>query len=90
MSSLQAIVAWPVAKLLETILGPHHGIIYRRGELKELINMHSSISPHGGDLKHDTVNIIGRSHPSASYRTHTHPVTQATHSTCKKRLSKTP
>ena len=22
--------------------------------------MHSSISPHGGDLKHDTVAIIGR------------------------------
>ena len=56
---LQYIVAWPVAKLLETILGPHHGIIYRRGELKELINMHSSVSPHGGDLKHDTVTIIG-------------------------------
>ncbi|KAF8582387.1 DUF21-domain-containing protein [Ramaria rubella] len=44
---------------LTTILGPHHGIIYRRGELKELINMHSSVSPHGGDLKHDTVTIIG-------------------------------
>ncbi|KAF8493569.1 hypothetical protein JB92DRAFT_2998552 [Gautieria morchelliformis] len=53
------IVAWPVSKLLETVLGPHHGIIYRRGELKELINMHSSVSPHGGDLKHDTVAIIG-------------------------------
>ena len=28
-------------------------------ELKELIAMHSSLSPHGGDLKNDTVNIIG-------------------------------
>ncbi|KZV90796.1 DUF21-domain-containing protein [Exidia glandulosa HHB12029] len=52
-------LAWPVAKLLELILGPHHGIIYRRGELKELIAMHSSVSPHGGDLKADTVTIIG-------------------------------
>ncbi|KIO01997.1 hypothetical protein M404DRAFT_1002752 [Pisolithus tinctorius Marx 270] len=56
---LLGIVAWPVAKLLEFILGPHHGIIYRRAELKELIAMHSSISSLGGDLKTDTVAIIG-------------------------------
>ncbi|TDL17072.1 DUF21-domain-containing protein [Rickenella mellea] len=53
------IIAWPVAKLLEWTLGPHHGIIYRRAELKELIAMHSQISPHGGDLRTDTVTIIG-------------------------------
>ncbi|KDQ58002.1 hypothetical protein JAAARDRAFT_57799 [Jaapia argillacea MUCL 33604] len=53
------IVAWPVAKLLEWILGPHHGIIYRRAELKELIAMHSTNGVHGGDLKMDTVTIIG-------------------------------
>ncbi|KAG6373622.1 hypothetical protein JVT61DRAFT_6283 [Boletus reticuloceps] len=56
---LLGVVAWPVAKLLEFALGPHHGIIYRRAELKELIAMHSSMSPHGGDLKSDTVTIIG-------------------------------
>ncbi|KAF9039353.1 hypothetical protein BJ165DRAFT_1497695 [Panaeolus papilionaceus] len=53
------IISWPVAKLLEFVLGPHHGIIYRRAELKELIAMHSSNATHGGDLKADTVNIIG-------------------------------
>ncbi|KAJ4498585.1 hypothetical protein C8R41DRAFT_817128, partial [Lentinula lateritia] len=53
------IVAWPVAKLLDWILGSNHGIIYRRVELKELIAMHSSTSVHGGDLKTDTVAIIG-------------------------------
>jgi hypothetical protein len=26
----QGIIAWPIAKILEFILGPHHGIIYRR------------------------------------------------------------
>ena len=56
---LQGIVAWPVAKLLEFVLGPHHGIIYRRAELKELIAMHSSVGEYGGDLKTDTVTIIG-------------------------------
>ena len=30
MALPQGIFAWPVAKLLEYILGPHHGIIYRR------------------------------------------------------------
>ncbi|KAJ7078866.1 hypothetical protein B0H15DRAFT_1000258 [Mycena belliarum] len=53
------IVSWPVAKLLEFTLGSHHGIIYRRAELKELIAMHSSTQRHGGDLKMDTVTIIG-------------------------------
>lgn len=52
-------MAWPVAKLLEFVLGPHHGIIYRRAELKELIAMHSSVGEYGGDLKTDTVTIIG-------------------------------
>ncbi|KIJ67290.1 hypothetical protein HYDPIDRAFT_173888 [Hydnomerulius pinastri MD-312] len=56
---LMGIVAWPVAKLLEFVLGAHHGIIYRRAELKELIAMHSSMSSLGGDLKTDTVTIIG-------------------------------
>jgi len=53
------LIAWPVAKLLEWILGPHHGIIYRRTELKELIAMHSNMGHYGGDLKNDTVTIIG-------------------------------
>ncbi|KAJ7292632.1 hypothetical protein C8J57DRAFT_1266576 [Mycena rebaudengoi] len=53
------IIAWPVAKLLEFVLGSNHGIIYRRAELKELIAMHSSHATHGGDLRTDTVTIIG-------------------------------
>ncbi|KAG2113594.1 uncharacterized protein F5147DRAFT_681870 [Suillus discolor] len=56
---LLGVLAWPVAKLLELVLGPHHGIMYRRGELKELIALHSSMSSLGGDLKSDTVTIIG-------------------------------
>lgn len=55
----KGVISWPVAKLLEFVLGPHHGIIYRRAELKELIAMHSSHGAHGGDLKIDTVTIIG-------------------------------
>ncbi|KAH8984594.1 DUF21-domain-containing protein [Lactarius akahatsu] len=53
------IIAWPVAKILEFTLGPHHGIIYRRAELKELIALHSLVGEYGGDLRSDTVTIIG-------------------------------
>ncbi|KAF8966793.1 hypothetical protein BDZ97DRAFT_1806478 [Flammula alnicola] len=56
---VMGVIAWPVAKLLEFVLGSHHGIIYRRAELKELIAMHSTQATHGGDLKTDTVTIIG-------------------------------
>ncbi|THU82607.1 DUF21-domain-containing protein [Dendrothele bispora CBS 962.96] len=51
-------ISWPVAKILEFVLGPHHGIIYRRAELKELIALHSDLGTHGGDLKKDTVTIV--------------------------------
>ncbi|WWC92621.1 uncharacterized protein L201_007580 [Kwoniella dendrophila CBS 6074] len=50
-------VAWPVAKLLEYILGAHHGIIYRRSELRELIKMHAAGGEGGGDLDFDTVQM---------------------------------
>ncbi|RPD63797.1 DUF21-domain-containing protein [Lentinus tigrinus ALCF2SS1-6] len=53
------IVSWPVAKLMEFILGPHHGIMYRRAELKELIALHSTAGELGGDLQRDTITIIG-------------------------------
>ncbi|KIK57002.1 hypothetical protein GYMLUDRAFT_247276 [Collybiopsis luxurians FD-317 M1] len=56
--SLHGIFSWPVAELLDWILGENHGIIYRRVELRELIAMHSSASAHGGDLKTDPVAII--------------------------------
>ncbi|KAJ7690635.1 hypothetical protein B0H17DRAFT_935869 [Mycena rosella] len=66
------VVSWPVAKLLEFTLGSHHGtkqvilllsyssrLLTDAAELKELIAMHSNAQHHGGDLKIDTVTIIG-------------------------------
>ena len=50
-------IAWPVAKLLEYVLGAHHGIIYRRSELRELIKMHAAGAEGGGDLDRDTVTM---------------------------------
>ncbi|CAG8563773.1 648_t:CDS:2 [Acaulospora colombiana] len=52
------IVGYPIAKLLDLILGRDHGIIYRRAELKELIMYHGTSTEHGGDLVTDSVKII--------------------------------
>ena len=48
-----------MSKLLEYLLGAHSGVVYRRAELKELINMHGDTAEHGGDLKKDTITIVG-------------------------------
>lgn len=50
-------LAWPVAKLLEYMLGAHQGVVYRRAELRELIKIHASGAGGGGDLDEDTVTI---------------------------------
>ena len=52
-------VAWPVSRILHLALGPHHGTVYRRSELKELVTMHAASGGRGGDLKGDTVMIVG-------------------------------
>lgn len=40
-------------------LSVYLSFLNEKTELKELIAMHSTHATHGGDLKHDTVNIIG-------------------------------
>ncbi|RHZ83051.1 hypothetical protein Glove_99g133 [Diversispora epigaea] len=52
------VVSYPMAKLLDLILGENHGIIYRRAELKELIMYHETSTERGGDLVKDSVTII--------------------------------
>jgi hypothetical protein len=36
-----------------------HSCIHNSAELKELIALHSSVGEYGGDLRSDTVTIIG-------------------------------
>ncbi|KAJ3064300.1 hypothetical protein HDU98_012277, partial [Podochytrium sp. JEL0797] len=50
------IIAYPIAKLLDYILGHKDGVIYRRAELKELIAMHDE--DHQGPLNHEEVSIL--------------------------------
>ncbi|KAJ1565151.1 hypothetical protein HK096_004309, partial [Nowakowskiella sp. JEL0078] len=46
------VVAFPIAKLLDWFLGPNHGLMYRRAELKELVAMHSE-DKHGPLSNHE-------------------------------------
>ncbi|ORY53136.1 DUF21-domain-containing protein [Rhizoclosmatium globosum] len=50
------VIAYPIAKLLDYILGHKDGVIYRRAELKELIAMHDE--DHQGPLNHEEVSIL--------------------------------
>jgi len=52
-------IAWPVSRILHWLLGAHSGIVYRRAELKELVTMHAAENGKGGDLKGDTIMIVG-------------------------------
>ncbi|TPX31807.1 hypothetical protein SmJEL517_g04946 [Synchytrium microbalum] len=53
---LMWILAYPIAKLLDWILGSKHGFTYRRAELKELVAMHGE--DQEGPLNQDEVSIV--------------------------------
>ncbi|KAI8622154.1 hypothetical protein BC830DRAFT_1057419 [Chytriomyces sp. MP71] len=53
---LEFVIAYPIAKLLDYILGHKDGVIYRRAELKELIAMHDE--DNRGPLNHEEVSIL--------------------------------
>ena len=38
------IIAWPISKVLDVVLGEDHGTYYKRTELKELLGLHSKKS----------------------------------------------
>ncbi|KAI9009549.1 hypothetical protein BC832DRAFT_529847, partial [Gaertneriomyces semiglobifer] len=49
-------IAYPIAKILDWLLGADEGTIYARAQLKTLVNLHEDTQQ--GDLNHDEVNII--------------------------------
>ncbi|KAJ1877868.1 hypothetical protein H4R99_007836 [Coemansia sp. RSA 1722] len=53
---LLAPLAYPVALLLDTILGAGHSATYKKAQLKELVSL--SDAAHGGNLSADEVTII--------------------------------
>ncbi|KAI9489875.1 hypothetical protein BDB00DRAFT_918610 [Zychaea mexicana] len=60
------ILAWPIAKLLDIVLGKNSGVIYGVAELRELINLHGGSPPSSpcndqhvsGPLHNSTVQVL--------------------------------
>lgn len=51
-------VAFPISKLLDFLLGHGRVALFRRAELKTLVNMHGNEAGKGGELTHDETTII--------------------------------
>ncbi|KAF8404829.1 hypothetical protein HHK36_009718 [Tetracentron sinense] len=51
-------VAYPISKLLDYMLGSGHVSLFRRAELKTLVNFHGNEAGKGGELTHDETTII--------------------------------
>ncbi|XP_027352839.1 DUF21 domain-containing protein At2g14520-like isoform X1 [Abrus precatorius] len=51
-------VAYPISKLLDILLGHRHEALFRRAELKTLVNLHGNEAGKGGELTHDETTII--------------------------------
>nr|PNR53930.1 hypothetical protein PHYPA_007605 [Physcomitrium patens] len=52
-------IAYPISKLLDAILGKKHGSLFRRSELKTLVDFHGDEAGRGGELTRDETLIIG-------------------------------
>ncbi|KAJ2745252.1 hypothetical protein GGI20_002320 [Coemansia sp. BCRC 34301] len=53
---LLAPLGYPIALLLDYVLGAEHGVTYKKAQLKELVSL--SDTAHGGNLSADEVTII--------------------------------
>ncbi|KAK9690548.1 hypothetical protein RND81_09G136700 [Saponaria officinalis] len=51
-------VAYPISKLLDLLLGHGHVALFRRAELKTLVDFHGNEAGKGGELTHDETTII--------------------------------
>lgn len=53
-----AIISWPISKLLDYLLGAENTALFRRGQLKALVDLHSETEGLGGQLAAEEINVI--------------------------------
>jgi len=51
-------VAWPLGKIIDFLLGSEHHVLYRRRQLKELVQVHAEEEGLGGKLTKEETDII--------------------------------
>ncbi|XP_074305574.1 DUF21 domain-containing protein At2g14520-like [Silene latifolia] len=51
-------IAYPISKVLDLLLGHGHKALFRRAELKTLVNLHGNEAGKSGELTHDETTII--------------------------------
>ncbi|KAK9868503.1 hypothetical protein WJX84_007236 [Apatococcus fuscideae] len=52
------VIAWPISKILDHLLGDQHSALFRRGQLKALVDVHSQAEGLGGNLSMEEISII--------------------------------
>ena len=52
------IISWPLAKLLDCMLGTEHSTFFRHAELKVLVDLHGTNAGTDGPLSGDEVMVI--------------------------------
>lgn len=52
------IIAKPISMVLDWALGEDHGALFRRGQLKALVDLHSTTEGMGGYLAEEEINVI--------------------------------